>query len=149
MKKTIGEKTFDVFNVLFMLIIMFVMLYPFWNTIIVSFNDALDSVKGSLYFWPRKFSLYNYQSIFKDNIIFKSLLISIYRTVLATGIGVLVGGMFAYVLSRKVFVLRKFLTAFMVLTMYVSAGIIPVYFLSMPLFTAIKRMPFSLNITSV
>jgi len=129
MKKTTGEKVFDILNVLFMLIVMFIMLYPFWNTIIVSFNDALDSVKGSLYFWPRKFSLYNYQSIFKDDIIFKSLLISVYRTVLTTVLGVLVGGLFAYVLSRKTFVLRKFLTAFMVLTMYISAGIIPVYFL--------------------
>jgi len=129
MKKTTGEKVFDVFNVIFMIIVMFVMLYPFWNTIIVSFNDALDSIKGSLYFWPRKFSLYNYQSIFKDDVVFKSLLVSVSRTVLTTVIGVLVSGLFAYVLSRKSYVLRKFLTGYMVFTMYVSAGIIPTYFL--------------------
>jgi putative aldouronate transport system permease protein len=129
MKKTQGEKIFDVINVFIMIVIMFIMLYPFWNTIIVSFNDALDSIKGSLYFWPRKFSLYNYQSIFKDDAIFRSLRVSVMRTVIVTVLSVLVSGLFAYVLSRKTFVLRGFLTGFMVLTMYVSAGIIPVYFL--------------------
>lgn len=105
------------------------MLYPLWNTLIVSFNEARDSIKGGLYLWPRKWSLFNYQSIFKTDKIFKAFLVSVSRTVLTTVLNVFFSGLLAYVLSRKEFVFRRFLTVFMVMTMYINAGLIPQYFL--------------------
>jgi putative aldouronate transport system permease protein len=129
MRKSFGDKIIDVFIVFFMFMVIVVMVYPLWNTLIVSFNDARDSIKGGLYLWPRKWSLFNYQSIFKTDKIFKAFLVSVSRTVLTTVLNVFFSGLLAYVLSRKEFVFRRFLTVFMVMTMYINAGLIPQYFL--------------------
>ncbi|HAA25855.1 MAG TPA: sugar ABC transporter permease [Ruminiclostridium sp.] len=129
MRKSFGDKIIDVFIVFFMFMVIVVMVYPLWNTLIVSFNDARDSIKGGLYLWPRKWSLFNYQSIFKTDKIFKAFLISVSRTVLTTVLNVFLSGLLAYVLSHKDFVFRRFLTVFMVMTMYINAGLIPQYFL--------------------
>jgi len=129
MRKSLGDKIIDGIIVFFMCLIVIAMIYPMWNTLIVSFNDARDSIKGGLYLWPRKWSLFNYQSIFKTDKIFKAFLISVSRTVLTTILNVFFSGLLAYVLSHKDFVFRRFLTVFMVMTMYINAGLIPQYFL--------------------
>lgn len=129
MRKSIGDKLIDMVIAFFMCIIIVVMLYPLWNTLITSFNDARDSIKGSLYLWPRKWTLFNYQSVFKTDKVYNAFVVSVARTVLTTALNVFFSGLLAYVLSRKEFVFRKFLTTFMVMTMYINAGLIPQYFL--------------------
>ena len=54
---------------------------------------------------------------------------SLLRTLIATVLGVLVGSLIAYVLSRKELIGRKFITGYFLVTMYISAGLIPNYFL--------------------
>jgi putative aldouronate transport system permease protein len=129
MKRTAFEKVFDVINIFFMLIIVIIMLYPIWNTIVISFNDARDTMKGGLTIWPREFSLFNYQTVLNNPHLVTSFFVSVSRTVLQVVTGVIAAALLAYILSRKEFVLRRFITVFMVLTMYVSAGLIPQYFL--------------------
>jgi putative aldouronate transport system permease protein len=129
MRKSIGDKIVDVIIVLFMLFIIIVMLYPMWNTLAVSFNDARDSIKGGIYLWPRKWSLYNYQSVFRTDKVFNAFLISVARTVLTTILNVFFSGLLAFVLSHRDFVLKRFTTIFMLMTMYINAGLIPTYFL--------------------
>ena len=129
MKRSFGEKIGDVFIVFNMSLIIIIMLFPIWNTLVVSFNEARDSLKGSLYLWPREWTLFNYQSVFKTDKVFNAFLISVYRTVITLVLNVFLSSLLAYILSRKEFIFRKFLTTFMVITMYISAGLIPQYFL--------------------
>lgn len=129
MRKSVGDKIIDAIIVLFMLFIIIVMLYPMWNTLAVSFNDARDSIKGGIYLWPRKWSLYNYQSVFRTDKVFNAFLISVARTVLTTILNVFFSGLLAFVLSHRDFVLKRFTTIFMLMTMYINAGLIPTYFL--------------------
>ena len=133
-KNTIHESKlepviFYTINTLIMALVIIVMLYPFWNTIAVSFNDAQDSLRGGITFWPRKFSGYSYKTVFKNELLFTAVVNSVLRTLAATVLGVLVASMIGFVLSREEFVWRKFTTAYFLVTMYVSAGLIPSYFL--------------------
>lgn len=120
---------FSTFNVIIMLIVIVVMVYPFWNTIAVSFNDSQDTLRGGITFWPRRFSLYNYQTVFKNHLLVTATVNSVLRTVISTVLGVFVSAVIAFVLSRPEFLWRKFVTKYFVVTMYVSAGLIPTYFL--------------------
>ena len=129
LKRTTFEKVFDVYNIIFMFLIVIIMLYPIWNTLIISFNEARDTMKGGLTLWPREFTLYNYQTVLNNEHLVSAFFVSVTRTVLQVVTGVVAGALLAYILSRKEFVLRKFVTTFMVLTMYISAGLIPQYFL--------------------
>lgn len=129
MRKSIGDKFVDVIIAFMMCIVIVVMLYPLWNTVITSFNEARDSIKGSLYLWPREWTLFNYQSVFKTDKVYKAFIVSVSRTVITTVLNTFFSGLLAYVLSRKEFLFRRFLTVFMVMTMYINAGLIPQYFL--------------------
>ncbi len=123
------DMIFNIVNGVIMVFVIVVMLYPFWNTIAVSFNDAQDTLRGGITLFPRVFSLYSYQTVFKNKLMATAAFNSILRTVLSTVLGVAISSLVAYVLSRKDLVGKKFITAYFIITMYVSAGLIPTYFL--------------------
>lgn len=120
---------FDIVNYIGLTLLAFVTLYPFWYILVVSFNDAIDTVRGGTLLWPREFTLYNYQILFSDNSLFHAALISLLRTVTGTVTSVFCTAMVAYTLTRKDYILRKPITIVYVLTMYFSGGLIPGYFL--------------------
>jgi putative aldouronate transport system permease protein len=120
---------FNTFNYTFMIILAIVTLYPFVNTIAVSFNDGLDTVRGGIYLWPRIFTLENYKNVFSNGTLVGAFIISISRTIIGTALSVFCTAMLAYTLSRKEYIFNKFITPVFILTMYFNAGLIPGYFL--------------------
>ena len=125
----IGNAIFNVINARVLAFLVVGTVYPFWNTIAISFNDGLNSIAGGITLFPRKFTLQNYKALFVTNQIFSAFGISVSRTLLQTVFSVFCTSMLAYALSRKEFVLKKPLTSILVVSMYVSAGIIPNYML--------------------
>lgn len=124
-----GDIVFHTINTIVMCIIMVITLYPVLNTLALSFNDGTDAVRGGIKLWPRVFSLRSYETLFADEILFNAFFITIARTVVQTLINLVLTSMLAYALSRREYVLRKFITTIFVLTMYVNAGLIPNYLL--------------------
>ncbi len=120
---------FPLVNTIFLILLMFITLYPVINTVAYSFNDGIDALRGNIGLWPRKFSLESYKSILSDKSVFLAAWISASKTVLITLLNLFWTSMLAYALSRKEFVFRKLFTVIMVLTMYVNAGLIPNYLL--------------------
>ena len=123
------DRVFPVVNTLFLILLMFVTLYPVLNTVAYSFNDGTDALRGNIGLLPRVFSLDSYKSILSDSAVYQAAWISASKTVLITVLNLFWTSMLAYCLSRKEYVLRKFITVIMVLTMYVNAGLIPNYLL--------------------
>ena len=123
------DRVFPTVNAIFLIALMFITLYPVLNTVAYSFNDGTDALRGNIGLWPRVFSLESYRSILSDNAVYQAAWISASKTVLITLLNLFWTSMLAYTLSRKEFVLRKFITVIMVLTMYVNAGLIPNYLL--------------------
>ncbi len=123
------DRVFPTVNAIFLVILMFITLYPVLNTVAYSFNDGTDALRGNIGLWPRVFSLESYRSILSDKAVYQAAWISASKTVLITLLNLFWTSMLAYALSRKEFVLRKFITVVMVLTMYVNAGLIPNYLL--------------------
>jgi putative aldouronate transport system permease protein len=121
-----------IFNTLLVVILLgitAVTLYPFWNTIAVSFNNAADTTRGGITLWPREFTMQNYKAVFSSGTIYHAFLVSVARTVIQTITGVFFTSMIAFALSRKSFVLGKPFTVILILSMYLNAGLIPSYFL--------------------
>lgn len=120
---------FDFFNTIFMFGIMFTMLFPFWYALVGSFNEGFDFTKGGVYFFPRVFSLTNYQILFYTESISNALFISVARTVLGTITQVLFTAIFSYAFSRKQLIGKKYYAALGLFTMLFSGGLIPNYVL--------------------
>lgn len=120
---------FPYFNGIGMILLMFFTLYPVINTVAISLNDGTDAIRGGIGLWPRQFSLKSYETIFKDEVIYNAFFITIARTSIQTILNVVLTSMLSFALSRREYVLRKFITTAMVITMYVNAGLIPNYLL--------------------
>ncbi|KQO16649.1 carbohydrate ABC transporter permease [Paenibacillus sp. Leaf72] len=124
------DKIFDVCNIIFMLLLIVVTLYPFLNMFALSFNDANDSIRGNIYIWPRDWTLRNYEYIFNESSIFHATFISVARTIVGTVVSVFCTAMLAYTISRPEYVFKKFVTIIFIFTMYFSGGLIPNYLLT-------------------
>ncbi|KKI92402.1 sugar ABC transporter permease [Bacillus sp. SA1-12] len=127
--KTKNDRIFDALNYSFLTIVMVVTLYPFLNVLAISLNESTDTVRGGIYIWPREFTFSNYLEIAKYENLVTGFINSVLRTVIGTVLGVFVQAMVAYTLSRADFQGRKFVSTFIVLTMYFSGGLIPGYML--------------------
>ncbi len=120
---------FHIFNYTFMVILAIVTIYPFINTVAISFNRGLDTVRGGIYLFPRQFTLENYKAIFASGTIYAAFGVSVSRTVLSVVLGLFLTTLLAYVLSRRDFIFRKPISILFIFTMYFNAGLIPVFFL--------------------
>lgn len=132
-KKSLGSKIFDVFNTIFMILLIIIMVYPFINQLAISFNDSADAVKGGIYLWPRKLSFDAYKFIFAQNSLIKATFVSIARVLVGTATSVIATALLAYIVTIKGFSGRKFMRRLFVITMYLSGGLIPFYLLMVKL----------------
>ncbi len=123
------EKIFNVINVIFMIFFLAIIALPLWNIVALSFNDATDAARGGIYFWPRKFSVESYLTVFEDKAIYKAFLISVSKTLIGVVLHTLVTSMVAYGMSRRNLIGRKLYMNLGILTMFVSGGMIPTFLL--------------------
>jgi len=124
---TVLERIFNLTIIFILLILCFAMLYPVWNSMVIAFNDGMDSLAGGLTFWPRKFTFSNIYFVLRDPRILNAFFVSVARTVTGTFVSILVTSMMAFGLSKKELRFRNVYMAMAVFTMYFSGGLIPSY----------------------
>ncbi len=129
MKLSWGDKELQVIICFILAVLGFSTLYPFWNSLVISFNVGSDTSLGGITFWPRKFTLENYSLVFGDGRISQAFMISALRTVSGTLLSVLFTAVFAYGLSKRELIGRKYYMIFCIITMYFSGGLIPSFLL--------------------
>ena len=125
-KRKPSQIVFDTLNTLLMVLIGIACLYPFYYIFIYSISDPLEAAKG-IAFLPKNPTLANYTMIFQDSNIINSFFISAARTVLGAGITVLCSAFLAYLFTNPLLPMRKGLYKFVIITMYLSSGLIPWY----------------------
>ena len=112
-------RLFDGLNVLFMLVICFLMLYPVWYTLVVSFNEGMDAMRGGIFWWPRRFTLENYATVFNNRAIFTAYGVTVARTIIGTTLAVFFTAMVAFALTKRTLIGWK---------LYMSIGMITLFF---------------------
>lgn len=126
--KTRGYKVFSCFNIVFMLLLGVVLVFPYLNILARSFNDAADSARGGLTIFPRVFSVENYKTLFADKSISQAAVVSVLRVVIAVVLSVIVQFAAAYALTFK-FEGKAFFTWLFTIPMFLTAGMVPTYVL--------------------
>lgn len=129
-KRSNGEKIFEVFNVIFMLMMIIITLYPFYYVAICSISDSLQlSGERGLMLFPKGLSFEAYQAVMDNPNILTG-----YRTTLivvagGTTLNVMMTAFGAFLLTRKQFAIKNTMAYLMIFTMYFSGGLIPTYLL--------------------
>jgi len=131
MRRTLGagDIIFNVINYTLLSLLTICTIYPFLNLLAISLNESVDTLRGQVYLWPNAFTWDNYKVVFKNDALLGATLRSITRTVIGTGLSLLCTVMLAYTLSRREFILRKAINLIMIISMYISGGLIPTYLL--------------------
>ena len=130
MNKKLGKGTIgDKFITAFMILVCFCALYPVWYTVIVSFNNSEDTLRGGIYFFPRKFTLESYKTVFQDKSIIKAFGVTILRTLIGTVCSVLFTAMVGYAFSKKHIWGNRVYMIIGTITMFFGGGLIPTFIL--------------------
>lgn len=121
---------FEIVNLLILLAVALVTLYPFLYVVFASLSDPVALMeKSSLLLKPVGFSLNAYGKVFQNPSIYSGYMNTIFYVIAGTALNILATCVAAYVLSRKQFMLRRFFTLMFIFTMYFSGGLIPSYLL--------------------
>ena len=118
---------FDVFNVIFMALFCFTILYPFLYLTKQSLSSGFGIPTLSLI--PDNFSLLSYGKVFANEYIKNGFVNTISRTVFGTPLTLFVTLMAAYALSKPYFPHKTFYTGIFVFTMFFDGGLIPNFLL--------------------
>ena len=128
-KKSKEDRVFITFVYILATFFLIVASYPLWYVLIASFSDASEVVRGNVWIVPIKFSLEGYKAMLAFTEIWAGYANTIFYTVLGTCLSLVIVIPAAYALSRETLPFRKTINFYCMLTMYISGGLIPTYFL--------------------
>lgn len=129
-KRKFSERVFDTFNVILMILLIIVTLYPFLHVAFASISSVGKLVAHQgLLFYPLGFNPGAYKLVFDNPMIVAGYKNTLFLVAVGTFLNLLMTSMGAYVLSRKGFMLRNVIMFMTVFTMFFSGGLIPFYLL--------------------
>jgi putative aldouronate transport system permease protein len=130
MRATAGERSFNHLNVLVMIVIMIITLYPILFVLFASLSDPVEMMghTGILLKPLGKVTFGAYQAVAENPNILQGFLNTLFIVVVGTAINIFMTALGAYFLSRKGVLFRDFFMMAIIFTMFFSGGLIPTYF---------------------
>ena len=122
-----GDRIFQGVVLAIGVIIMLIVAYPLYFTVIASFSKPEDVLMGRVLLWPKNISFESYKMVITEKDIWMGYGNTILYTVLGTAVNVLLTILIAYPLSCKELPWRKQLTFVASFTMLFSGGLIPTF----------------------
>mgnify|MGYP004682220761 CR=1 FL=1 len=128
-QKPLGEQIFDAANIVFMVLIILIMAYPMLYVLFASFSDPLEfTAHKGLLLWSKGFTFSSYQHAFENPMLLHSYGNTLFILAVGVTINLFLTSIGAYFLTRKDVKLQKFISVYIIITMFFSGGMIPFYF---------------------
>ena len=124
---TPADRVFDVCNTLLLLVLAFITLYPLYYVGSVSLSHGHAVIRGEVHWWPVGLNLESYRAVLEAPYVLGSFRNTVWYTFVGTAVNVSMSALCAYPLAMKFFYGRRFLTGFVVATMFFKSGLIPLY----------------------
>ena len=127
-KKSAFDRVFDGVNGLILGLFVALCLYPFYYVFINAISNPALAARGvSITFYPMEITLRNFVEVFKAPGLANAASTSLARTLAGTLLTVACSSFFGYLMNRKDMYFRRTMYRLLVVTMYFSPGLIPVY----------------------
>lgn len=126
--KTIGNRLFDIINNSLLLLVALACSLPFVYVLAVSFTSPAQVAQGGIILFPKEWSLSAYRYIFSTDTLMRSMMVSIYITVVGTFINLVFTSLMAYPLAKRHLRGRRTIMMGVLFTMLFGGGLIPTYF---------------------
>ncbi len=112
-----------------LLFVGIVMVYPFWEQLVISVSSRADALRYGLHLFTLHPTLDSYARVLQSREIWRGFGNTVYRTVIGTALSVFLTALTAYPLSKRYFPGMKTFTALVLFTMMFNGGLIPTYLL--------------------
>ena len=126
-RRSTGEKVFDVCLTIFMLLLLVFLLYPVLNVAAISVSNETQVMAANVTFYPIGFNPQGYTTIFKDADLWRSIA----NTVFVSGAGCVLSlvalCIAAYPLAFARFYGKTLYTLVIMFTMWFQGGIVPMF----------------------
>lgn len=126
-RMTTGDKIYTVIAVIIFAAITFICFYPFYYLMICTISDQKLVDLNQIVLYLRGINFENYIGIFRVQNLANATLISIVRTVCTITVSLLCTSYMAYFFTKRNMWMRSVWYRLTVVTMYFSAGMIPIY----------------------
>ena len=125
-----GDRVFDAVLYFFFFIFAILVVYPFWDTIMLSFANPLTAMRLNINLWNDEWSLSSYRYLLtRDGRVVTGYINTIIRTATVTFAMMVTTMLGAYPLSKRNLPGRTYITFFFLIPMFFSGGLIPSYLL--------------------
>lgn len=121
------DTIFNIASVVVFTLITLVCVYPFYYLLICTISDQKMVDLNQIVLLPHGINFKNYIEIFGVQNLTNSFFISVARTLCTTALSLVCTSYMAYFFTKQNMWGRKFWYRFTVITMYFSAGMIPIY----------------------
>ena len=119
----------DALMMFILIILCLTCVLPFIHLAAKSISGNSAVMAKSVFLWPKDLNFDAYASLFRDGSMVRSMLYSVWVTMVFTLLGMIACTCAAYPLSKKRLKGRMFFTFILMLPMYFGAGLIPSYLL--------------------
>jgi len=128
---TLGYRIFTVINTVFLIVLAVMCILPMLHILAVAFSSKAPANANLVNFWPIGFTWDAFNETFANRNFLRAIMVSVYRTVLGTGLFLIITTITAYPLSKEnsVFKGRSLYIWFFVFTMLFGGGLVPSYIL--------------------
>lgn len=127
MRRSTGEKAFNFVNIAYLFLFMLTTIYPIWYIFIISITDTSASSTVDIFLLPGKLTLDSYKAVVLNASLLNGFKISVARVLIGVSLTLVNCSMMAYVLSRAHFLGKKFFNMLIVVSMFLSVGMIPFF----------------------
>ncbi|MFD2117703.1 carbohydrate ABC transporter permease [Paenibacillus yanchengensis] len=129
-KRSVGEIVFDTSNVVVLLLLSAITLYPLLYVLIASLSDPAWLVKTrGLIFYPKGMTLEAYKMVFMNPATMSGYFNTIFYVVVGTSLNIVMTALGAYALSRQNVMWKNPIMFGIVFTMFFNGGLIPTFLL--------------------
>lgn len=126
-KMSTEDKVYNIVFTIIFLLITLICFYPFYYLLICTISDQQLVNLNKIFLIPKGINFQNYIEIFHVEGLAHAAFISVARTVLTTALSLVFTSYTAYLFTKQNMWGHTFWYRFVVVTMYFSAGLIPIY----------------------
>ena len=119
---------FDYANIILTAIFALIILYPMYNSVLVSFTPQSIYVRTPFMLWPKKLVIDSYYVVFEAKALFTGMWVTLRITVLGVMYNMILTVLMAYAFN-KTFPGKTLILYLVFFTMYFDGGLIPFYLL--------------------
>lgn len=126
-KKLYKVETFDIINIIILTVWGLVIVYPFYNAVLISLIPQVDYVRNPFMLFPKHIVFDSYKYILQGSRLWVGYRTTFIILLIGLPYNLLLTLSTAYVLSRDRFPGKKIIVFFIYFTMFFQGGLIPLY----------------------